>query len=177
MFKSGAYKSAVLAPTVTPAHQDQRSIIASLFELYIYDFSATLGIDVEPEGRFHAPPLDAYWSEAGRHPYLIHVGDKLAGFALVDSKSRLSDTEGVHDVAEFFILRKYRRKRIGEQAASFLFDAFPGPWEVRQRMENGAATEFWRAAIGRYTKGHFVELMWEDTRWRGPVQRFDSSKR
>ena len=174
MFKSGGYKAAGLEPTIAPAKPEERSIIEALFELYIYDFSGALGIDVEPEGRFHPPPLEAYWSEPGRHPFLIRVGDKLAGFALVGSKSRLTDADNVHDLAEFFILRKYRRKRIGEQAACFIFDAFPGPWEVRQRMENTEATEFWRAAIGRYAKGRFVELMWEDTRWRGPVQRFEA---
>lgn len=174
MFKSGGYKAAVLTPSVTPAGASDKPILEALFELYTYDFSAALGLDVEADGRFQVPSLDAYWGEAGRYPFLIHIGDKIAGFALVDSKSRLTDATNVRDVAEFFILRKYRRKRIGEQAACIIFGAFPGPWEVRQRIENTAATAFWRAAIGRYTKGHFVELMWEDTRWRGPVQRFDS---
>ena len=112
--------------------------------------------------------------ELYHNAFLIHVDGHIAGFALVDPKSRLTDSDEVHDVAEFFVLRKYRRKRIGEQAACILFATFPGPWEVRQRMENTAATAFWRAAIGRFTKGRFVELMWEDKRWRGPVQRFDS---
>ncbi len=50
-----------------------------------------------------------------------------------------------------------------------------GRWEVRQKPENVAATEFWRRAIGRYANGRFDEVLWDDARWRDPVQRFDSS--
>jgi predicted acetyltransferase len=75
-------------------------------------------------------------------------------------------------MAEFFILRKFRRQRVGERAAVLLFDRFPGRWEVRQRSSNQPATAFWRSAIGRYTR--FEEELIDDERWRGPVQRFAS---
>jgi predicted acetyltransferase len=165
-----------LKTLVTPAGREQQPVIAALFELYTYDFSGPLGLDVEADGHFEVPSLDRYWGEPGHHPFLIHVDGKLAGFALVDSVSRLTDDPNVRDVGEFFVLRKYRRRRVGEEAARFLFDAFRGLWEVRQRMENTAATDFWRAVIGRYTKGRFQEVVCEDTRWRGPVQRFDSAE-
>jgi len=160
---------------VTEASNDDRVRLAALFELYVYDFSEMLGLDVEEDGRFHAPPLDAYWSDPRSHAFLIRADGKLAGFALVQERSRLTGDETVRDVAEFFVLRRYRRRGVGEIAARWLFDRFRGPWEVRQKPDNVAATAFWRRAIGRYANGEFDEVVWDDARWRGPVQRFDSS--
>jgi predicted acetyltransferase len=53
-----------------------------------------------------------------------------------------------HDIAEFFVMRKYRGGGVGAQAAASLFDRFPGRWTVRQQLTNPAATAFWRKAIG-----------------------------
>ena len=46
---------------------------------------------------------------------------------------------------------------------------------MRQKAENQAATAFWRTVIGRYSGGRFEDVVWDDARWRGPVQRFDSA--
>jgi predicted acetyltransferase len=75
-------------------------------------------------------------------------------------------------VAEFFVMRKYRRKGIGAACAAQAFDLFPRRWEVRQLAANAAATAFWRRAIHRYSDGRFEEALLDDERWRGPVQSF-----
>jgi predicted acetyltransferase len=154
--------------------EDQARLVA-LFELYAYDFSEILGLDVGDDGRFRVPVLDAYWTDPRRHPFLIRVEERLAGFALVQRRSRLTGDEAVHDVAEFFVMRRYRRHGVGERAARWLFGRFRGRWEVRQKPENEAATAFWRRVIGRYSGGRFENVVWDDERWRGPVQRFDST--
>jgi predicted acetyltransferase len=159
---------------VTPAGPDERERLVTLLQLYLYDFSEILPLDVGDDGRFAAPSLDPWWSEPRRYPFLLRVDDKLAGFALVHGRSRLTGDEAVCDMSEFFVMRRYRRQGIGERAASWLFDRFRGAWEVRQKAENRAATAFWRRAIGRYTAGRFDEEILDDERWRGPVQRFDS---
>jgi predicted acetyltransferase len=152
------------------------AVLSCLFQLYAYDFSELLGIDVEEDGRFRIPPVAIYWTDPRCHPYLIRVEGKPAGFALVQQRSRLSGDEGVCDLAEFFVLRKYRRRGVGEVAAAWIFDRFRGPWEVREKDENQAGTAFWRKVIGRYTAGRFDEERLDDARWRGPVQRFDSAR-
>ena len=100
------------------AGPDDRARLAALFELYSYDFSEVLDLDVGDDGRFAVPVLDRYWTEADRHPFLIRVDARLAGFALVHERSRLTDREGVRDMAEFFVMRRYRRRGVGAQAAS-----------------------------------------------------------
>jgi predicted acetyltransferase len=50
-------------------------------------------------------------------------------------------------MAEFFVMRKYRRMGIGRRAAIEVLGRFPGSWQVRQQLSNPAATTFWRTAI------------------------------
>jgi predicted acetyltransferase len=157
-----------------PVTADDRQRLAALLELYTYDFSEMVGIDVGEDGRFHPPLLlDPYFAGDPRaRGFLIRVEGKLAGFALVNQGSRLSDDPTVFDMAEFLVLRKYRRQGVGERAAGWLFDHFAGMWEVRQKLANTQATAFWRRIIGR--RGAFEDLDVDDERWQGPVQRFDS---
>lgn len=73
---------------------------------------------------------------------------------------------------EFFVLRKYRRRGVGDHVARALFDGRPGRWELGQLAGSTAARAFWRATLGRYTGGDYRETQLATARWRGPVQSF-----
>ncbi len=160
---------------VAPAGPEDEARLCALLELYVYDFSEGLELDVEEDGRFRVPAVASYWTDPGSHAFLVRCDGKLAGFALVQERSRLTGEAGVRDMAEFFVLRRYRRRGVGQQVARWLFDRFRGSWEVRQRAEQPAATEFWRRVIRAYTSERFDEVRWDDVRFRGPVQRFDNT--
>jgi predicted acetyltransferase len=159
---------------LAPASSADEARLAALFELYIYDFSDLLGLDVGDDGRFRAPPLGGYFVDPERHAFLLHVDDRLAGFALVHERSRLTGERGVFDMAEFFVMRLYRRRGLGEAMASSLFERFRGPWEVRQKPENTAATAFWRRVIAKRAGDRWHEEVCDGERWHGLAQRFDS---
>jgi predicted acetyltransferase len=159
---------------LVPAQPSDRALLESLLQFYAYDLSADLGLVVGDDARFRTPSLDPYWKDPRCHPFLLRFEGELAGFALVQERSRLTGDEQVRDLAEFFVMRRLRRKGVGEAAARSVFDRFGGRWEVRERRENAVAIAFWRRVIGRYTQGRFEETMLDDDRWRGPVQRFDS---
>jgi predicted acetyltransferase len=161
----------------TPAGPDDHQRLLALLQLYAYDFSEILPLDVAEDGRFHVPSVTANLTAPGNHAFLIRADDKLAGFGLVQPRSYLTGDAGVFDMAELFVMRRYRRCGVGEQVARWLLDRFRGLWEVRQKAENQAATAFWRRIIARYTGGQFEELLLDDERWHGPVQRFDSARR
>jgi predicted acetyltransferase len=154
----------------------ERAPLESLLQLYVYDLSALMALDVGEDGRFRTPPIDPWFGDPRCHPFVVRADGKLAGFALIQQRSRLTGDESITDMAEFFILRKFRGRKIGERVATLSFERFAGPWEVRQRSANQPATEFWRRVIGRYTGGRFSDELLDDERWRGPVQRFDSRK-
>jgi predicted acetyltransferase len=153
-------------------------VLSRLMQLYAYDFSEFMGYDIGDDGTFFGGEGRAtYRPEPWRHAFLLRVERRLAGFVLLDEKSRITGDPDVMDVAEFFVLRKYRRAGVGTSAAIRAFDLFPRKWEVRQTASNVVATAFWRKTIAAYTHGRFEEVVWNDERWRGPVQSFDARKR
>jgi predicted acetyltransferase len=159
---------------VTPATAADEPVLRNLGELYAYDFSAIVRAELGPEGRYEHDFFSACDGER-RIAYLLRVDGALAGFAIVARGSRLREDAGVWDMAEFFVVRRWRRQGVGARAAASLFARHPGRWEVRERAGNEAAREFWRAAIGSCTGGRFAEEEIADDRWRGWVQRFEAS--
>ena len=135
---------------VLSAAREQEPILANLLELYVHDFSEFLDVEVGSDGRFGYPRLPLYWSEPGRHPFLVRVDGHWAGFALVTRGSEVSGRKDVWDMAEFFVLRGYRRRGIGTQIAQEVWRLFPGWWEVRVMEPNVSARDFWRRAIGAF---------------------------
>ena len=142
---------------VLEATLEDKSVVRRLLELYIYDFSEFTEEDVDAHGSFGYRFLDNYWTESDRRPFLFRIAGKWAGLALVRAGSP-------HDMAEFFVMRKYRRHGVGIMAARELFARFPGEWQVRQMATNAPATKFWRRAIP-----HPYE---EDQNEKGTVQHF-----
>lgn len=160
------------------AYEDKH-ILQNLLELCQHDYSEFNGEDVNSYGLFGYRYLDHYWTEEGRYPFFIWYEKRLAGFALVRTLS--TDGTGTraegfsqpaYSMAEFFILRKYRRQGVGQQAARQLFDRFVGRWHVRQEANNQPAQTFWRKLITAYTHGDFTEM--REGERRDPVQIFDS---
>ncbi len=157
---------------VSPASVEERPILRHLMELYQYDFSEFDGADIGPIGLYDYPYLDHYWVETGRAPFLVRVDGKLAGFVLISRYNYLTGLKDAWVMAEFFIMRKYRLRGVGEQVAHWIFDHHPGAWQVSQIPENQAAISFWHKVIGRYTHDNFEEFMVDNEHWHGPVQSF-----
>jgi predicted acetyltransferase len=159
---------------ISPATVAERPILRQMMELYQYDFSEFDGADLSPMGLYDYPYLDHYWVEPERSPFLVRVNGHLAGFVLVTRYNYLTGLKDAWVIAEFFILRKYRHKGMGEYVARYIFDQFPGNWQVAQITKNLGATAFWRKVIDRYTHDNFREDDLNNDHWHGPVQAFTS---
>jgi predicted acetyltransferase len=161
-----------------PIATDDEPIVSRLMQFYVYDFSEFMDLDIGHDGVFFSGDAKAtYRPEPWRRAFFLRLEGRLAGFVILDEKSRISGDPEIMDVAEFFVMRKYRRRGVGAAAATRAFDLFPRRWEVRQTPQNKAATAFWRATIAIYTGGRFEETVLDDARWRGPVQSFDARTR
>jgi predicted acetyltransferase len=137
---------------VIPAAAEQEPALANLFQLYAHDFSEFLDLPLLSDGRFGGyKDLPLYWSEVGRHPFLVWVDGRLAGFVLVKKGSEFSSRNNVWDMAEFFVIRAHRRRGIGTQIAHEVWRRFPGTWEVRVMEANVSARRFWERAIAAFT--------------------------
>ena len=135
---------------VSPATPEEAPILANLLELYAHAFSEFHNVDLREDGRFGYSSLSLYWSEPGRHPFLVRIDGKLAGFVLVKRGSEVSGKEAVWDVAEFFVVRGYRRRGLGTQVAHQVWRGLPGTWEVRIMQSNVSAHVFWASVISTF---------------------------
>lgn len=140
---------------IEPILVEQKTVFVQMMELYNYDFSEYSNDDINEYGYFGYPHIDDYWNEEGRYPYFIRVDGKLAGLVLVRSCCEYNDLPEPHNIAEFFIMKKYRKKGVGKKAAQMIFDRFPGGWEVSVWSDNGAAQCFWKKVISEYVNGEY----------------------
>ena len=155
---------------LSKASKEDKTAIENLMQFYIYDFTEFIKYDVEANGLFAPyPHLEDYWrGENNKFPYLIKKDDKYVGFVLV----RLIESEerSYFSIAEFFVMKKYRRLGIGRAIAVQLFDLHNGQWEVYQKDSNKPAQLFWKNVIKEYTKGRFKQHS-EDGK---QIQNFES---
>lgn len=150
---------------VTPAISLDRAteadsvLLANLLELYIHDMSEVFPhVELGPDGRFGYRRLPLYWSEPDRRfAFLIRCDGRIGGFVLVTRGSPAVSDPTVLDVAEFFVVRQYRRSGVGRRAAFLLWNQLPGKWIARVLVGNRGALAFWRGAVAAFTGGAFTE--------------------
>ncbi len=167
--------------SVELASDSDRILIESLSQFYIYDFS-----EVEPSGSYefefdeqggYSPlrGIDRYWRIEGFRALLIRVNNRLAGFALVDIRSRRGGRVE-HNMAEFFVARKHRRRGVGSEAVRQILVRYPGLWEIAVVERNFAARAFWPRAIGAAPNvSGLVQADGDSEYWRGPIWTFRSA--
>lgn len=120
-----------------------REVLWRYLQFYIYDMSRFTGAQPD-DGVFPYRHFDAYWREGERSSaWWAKVAGEIAGFALV----RLDDADGRHEVAEFFILNRWRRRGVGLAFARQLMSRFPGPWKLHQLANNAPAIAFWHRVL------------------------------
>jgi len=162
------------ALTVDAATEADREAVANLMQLYLHDFSEFHETGVDEAGRFTYAPFDSYWSDPARRVYIFRLAGALAGFAFVNDWS--PSGQGVDNaLAEFFVLRAYRRAGIGWEASGRLFEKLPGMWEVAVAGANVPAVNFWRTALRADSISDLEESIGDGDRWTGTIFRFRSN--
>ena len=105
--------------------------------------------DLNEHGEFGYKYFDQYWGEADRHPFLVRFDGNPAGFVFVN---KFVYSEGIdYSIAEFFVVRKYRRKGIGQKVVTEILGHFEGSWEIRALRNNRRAIRFWNTALSEIT--------------------------
>jgi predicted acetyltransferase len=150
------------SPSATPANlviskigPESDALLRNLAEHYCYDMSEWFDLNIGANGRYSYDTAPV-WAK-GHDAYLVKVDDSIAGFALIGLANEWLDDLGAHDVREFFILRKFRRRSFGRIMARFLWNEYPGEWLVRVLEANAPAATFWRREISAYSVGSYGE--------------------
>ena len=146
--------------------EKDKDVIYNLMQLYTYELSLfedeTTNFQLLDNGVFKLSKyIDLYWIEEGRHPYILKLAGKLAGFVL----ERYNE-DGMNEIAEFFVLNKYRKLGAGTFMANELFKKYKGKWEIRTLLKNERAQEFWRKVVKSASNGIYEEhLIRNNTRY------------
>jgi predicted acetyltransferase len=146
---------------LTAATQSDVGVIRAMLDHYLGELSGHREVPVGATNSASYPYLDAYWSEPGRHAFLIRSGGRVVGFALIRDPD--STGSATHQLAEFFIEPESRRLGIGRGAAAAIWQRFPGQWELRVHARNAAAVRFWsssaEAASGSAPQIHEIDAL------------------
>lgn len=142
-----------------PASLADYPILQNMGRFYVYDMSEYMGNETGweiPENGLHeCVDFKKCWLDPNAFPYLIHYGKELAGFVIVDKKG--SDSSIDFNMAQFFILRKFKNKSIGKYTAFHCFNNYPGIWEIMVLPGNAGAYQFWKTIINQYTQNNYEE--------------------
>lgn len=130
---------------------DQAPLIRNLYQFYAYESSDWEQEDVEVDGRFyiHDEHLQRYWQADGWGAYLVLADGFIAGFVLVE-RSELPSID-VFELADLFILKKYRRQGIGRAVALQLLGG-EGDWLMRCYAQDMPAVAFCNAVLAALSR-------------------------
>jgi predicted acetyltransferase len=142
---------------INPAKASERDVVDNLLQYYLHDFSEFTRIAMDTHGRFEYPYLAHYWRDQHRWPLLIRQNEHIVGLALVRQDSDPVDGQQYREMAEFFILRRYRRLGLGCAAARMIFERFSGPWHVAVLHSNEKAQTFWQAVMSTHVGSQYQQ--------------------
>lgn len=154
----------------TPDDADRRWI-ENVYPFYLHDLSEFDGsiYHLNEEGLWHPDYLPVWFSERGARPLVLRSGNERIGFAFVGQDPfpyRSFDVD--QRLSEFFILRSWRGRGLGLEAALAVFQAFPGVWELFTLRSNRPAQAFWEKVLEKAGIVCEPEIAVQSIRYRFP---------
>lgn len=133
---------------------EDKEILYRLLQYSLFEESLNDLNEMNDEAIFEYKWFDKYFQDNNREAYFIkeETSNKLLGFAMVNQYMQKS--ENGHSIAEFMIIPKYRRLKIGKRVAIEIFNMHKGIWEVKPSYESKVAFAFWKNVIDEYTKNN-----------------------
>jgi [ribosomal protein S5]-alanine N-acetyltransferase len=154
------------------ASLNEYPVIQNMARFYAYDMSEYMenevGWEMPEDGLYACIDFKKYWETQESFPFLIRYQGELAGFVIIDKLG--SDEQVEFNMAQFFIVRKFKRKGIGKWVACHCFDRFKGVWEVMVMPGNTGAYQFWKKVISQYTNHDFTE-------YKRNIKHFNNSEK
>lgn len=99
--------------------------------------------------------LKRYSAGSGRYIYIVKDFDSIIGFSFITDHLRFND-DGFA-VADFYIQKDHEGKKSGQRLAEYVFEQFPGNWEVAVTRNNHSAYLFWGNVVASYTHEKFIK--------------------
>ena len=128
-----------------------KDVLFRLLQYSLFEESATDLNEMGSDGIFEYKWFDSYFTDEDHDAFFIksYSDNKLLGFVMVNTYMQKSDSG--RSIAEFMVIPKYRRNKIGYQAAVKVFDMYSGKWEVSPSYNSCVSYNFWKNVIDLYT--------------------------
>ena len=123
---------------------DKKDVLYRLLQYSLYDESINDGNEMNDEGIFEYKYFDNYFTDDDREAYFIknEETNKLLGFVMINTFMQKSNNG--HSIAEFMVIPKYRKNKIGKEIAIRCFNMYKGNWEVSPSIGSEQAYLFWK---------------------------------
>ena len=131
--------------------KENKDVLFRLLEYSLFEESSNDGNEMNDEAIFEYKYFDSYFTENDREAFFVREQEtnKLLGFVMINTY--MQKCSSGHSIAEFMIIPKYRRKKIGKKVAFECFDMYKGNWEVSPSYGSDSAYNFWKKVIDEYT--------------------------
>lgn len=135
---------------------DKKDILYRLLQYSLFEESLNDGNEMNNEGIFEYKYFDNYFTDNDRDAFFIksEESNKILGFAMINTYMQKSKKG--HSIAEFMVLPKYRKNKIGTEIAIRCFNMYKGNWEVSPSFGSEQAYAFWKKVIDEYTNNNNV---------------------
>ncbi|MFP6807375.1 MAG: GNAT family N-acetyltransferase [Pseudomonadales bacterium] len=143
--------------SIEPIRSTNRETLADLMQLYLQGLSEFSPVKMDEPGQYIYPYFNHYWQDKNRYPYFIRWRNQLAGFALVRLEIDAVERLDYMEIAEFFVLPRFRGQKVGSQAAITIWKQYTGRWLVNVLDKNKPAYSFWKELIISNTQENFTE--------------------
>jgi len=151
--------------TLIKATSEDNKTLERMFQFFAHDTSELSGKEIGDDGYYHGlNDLEDYTNQPNYKTYLLQVDGNLAGFVVV----RLD--ESINYLRHYFVIRKYRKQKIGLEIAKRIFDMFPGDWRVSTMDYNIPAIKFWEKTLNEFTNDSYTKMRRDDN--KGPQYEF-----
>ncbi|MBQ4451775.1 MAG: GNAT family N-acetyltransferase, partial [Clostridia bacterium] len=86
-----------------------RDLLWNINQKYLYEMTNFYDDPMDENGNYHYGHFEDYFTDPKRTAYFIYVDGQLAGFAMLNPYSNLSQSPD-HTMAEFTVFPAYRRR-------------------------------------------------------------------
>lgn len=137
---------------LTRVHEKEKQVLFRMLQYSLFEESISDQNEMNQEALFEYEWFEHYFTDDDREAYFIREEEteKLLGFVMINTYVQKCDSG--HSIAEFMVIPKYRRNKIGKRAAIACFEKYEGNWEVEPSYGSEKAYLFWRNVINEYTK-------------------------
>ena len=131
--------------------EENKDVLYRLLEYSLFEESLNDGNEMNDDAIFEYKYFDSYFTDNDRDTFFFWVKEinKILGIVIINTYMQKC-TAG-HSIAEFMIIPKYRRNKIGRKVAFECFDMYKGDWEVSPSYGSDVAYSYWKKVIDEYT--------------------------